>query len=330
MTYPTLTVYLLFGLFAAVIILVAVKKTARRIRKNARKGLDVCWSIGYRHLPNPFELDLADSIPTFSKLQISEPVQTVADPFLIRSDNNRLYLFHEVVYKTENRGKIAVSIFDPDNNRWEYQGVVIDEPFHLSYPYVFCADGSYYMIPESKAAKSVRLYAATDFPMKWELIKPIIENRKLVDPSLVYFEGKYYLFANRKKRLYLYHTENLTGPWTLHPKSPVRRGNYARCGGRIFQYNAQLFRPAQNLSTGYGTSMRIFRIRKLSDKQYAEEPVGKGEFLHPFGNTWARFGMHHFEVLKFSENDYFTVFDGKGVPIAPQSPPNKNNQLPVK
>lgn len=329
MTYPILTIYVLSGFLAAVIILIAAKKTAKRIRKNARKGLDVCWSVGYRRVPSPFELDLADSIPTFNKFQICEPVQTVADPFLIRSDN-RLYLFHEVVYKTEDRGKIAVSVFDPESNRWEYQGVVIDEPFHLSYPYVFYAEGSYYMIPESKAAKSVRLYAATEFPMKWELVKPIIENRKLVDPSIIYFNGRYYLFANRKKRLYLYYSNDLTGQWRLHPKSPVRRGNYARCGGRIFQYKAELFRPAQNLSKGYGTSMRIFKITKLSDKQFAEKPVGKEEFLRPFGNTWARFGMHHFDVMKLSENDYFTVFDGKGVPVAPQSPSNKNSQPPLK
>ena len=329
MTYSTLTIYGLFGFLAVGIILVAARKTARRIRNNIRKGLDACWSIGYRRALNPFEFDFADSIPTFSRLQIREPVQTVADPFLIRSDDNRLYLFHEVVYKTADRGKIAVSIFDPENNRWEYQGVVLDEPFHLSYPYVFYADGGYYMIPESKAAKSVRLYTATEFPMKWELVKPIIINQKLVDPSIVYFNGRYYLFANRKKRLYLYYSSSLTGQWTLHPKSPVRRGNYARCGGRIFQYNSELFRPAQNLAKGYGTSMRFFKITKLSDKQFAEKTVGKTDFLRPFLHTWARFGMHHFDVVKFSENDYFTVFDGKGVPVAQQFPQNKDSKPPV-
>ena len=40
--------------------------------------------------------------------------------------------------------------------------IVLAEPFHLSYPYVFEWQGSHYMIPESGAAKSVRLYRASE------------------------------------------------------------------------------------------------------------------------------------------------------------------------
>lgn len=322
MTNLMILLYILCGLAGVIIVVVSIRKTAKRIRKNAQKGLDVCWSIGYRHLPHPFKFDFVDGIPTYNKFQIRVPAETVADPFLVRDDDT-LYLFHEIVFEGGDRGKIAVSVFDPGNNRWEYQGVVIDEPFHLSYPYVFSADGRYYMIPESKAAKSVRLYVATEFPMKWELVKPVIENRKLVDPSVVFFEGKYYLFANRKKRLYLFYADDVTGEWIPHPKSPVRRGNYSRCAGRIIQYRGALFRPAQEQSKGYGNSMRIFRIRKLSKSEYRETPVSKENFLRPFGKTWARFGMHHFDVLQYSEGDYFAVFDGKGVPVPPKSPQKK-------
>lgn len=316
MTDILIFIYILCGLATAVGVIVAARKITKKIRKNAQKKLDVCWSIGYRRLSHPFKFDFIDGIPTFNKFQISEPAEAVADPFLIRSAHN-LYLFHEIILKGAC-GKIGVSVFEPESNRWEYKGIAIEEPFHLSYPYVFYADGRYYMIPESKASKSVRLYTATEFPMKWELVKPIIENRKLVDPSIVFFEGKYYLFANRKKRLYLYYAEDVAGKWTPHPKSPVRRGNYSRCAGRIIQYKKDLFRPAQEQSKGYGNSMRIFKIQKLSDKEYRETPVGRDDLLHPFGKTWARFGMHHFDVLEFSKNDYFVVFDGKGVPVPPK------------
>ncbi|MFP3999207.1 MAG: hypothetical protein ACLFUN_05125 [Desulfobacterales bacterium] len=315
MSNPMILVYILCSLLGAAIIIILPKKITKRIRKNARKKLNACWSIGYLRLTKPFELDLTEEIPAYNKFNIGVPAETLADPFVINSGNNGVYLFHEVVFTGESLGKIAVSALDAENNQWEYKGVIIDEPFHLSYPYVFYAAGGYYMIPETKAAKSVRLYKAIDFPMKWRFVKSIIKNRKLVDPSIVCFEGKYYLFANRKKRLYLYHANNLTGPWFQHRKSPVRWGNYSRCAGRIIEYKGEIFRPAQELSKGYGNSMRFFRILRLSDKDYREEPAGRADFLHPFGNTWARFGMHHYDVLKLADNDYFAVFDGKGVPV---------------
>ncbi|MCF8111172.1 MAG: hypothetical protein K9J85_06750 [Desulfobacteraceae bacterium] len=310
-------VYILCGLSGAGFIFIALRKTAKLLRKNAQKKVNACWSIGYMRLNNPFEPDLTEDMPSYNKFNINESAEALADPFVICSGDKHIYLFHEIVLKGVPPGKIAVSVFDQKNNRWEYKGVVIDEPFHLSYPYVFYANENYYMIPETKAAKSVRLYKAIEFPLKWRFVKSIIKDRKLVDPSIVWFEGKFYLFANRKKRLYLYYAGDLTGQWAPHPKSPVRRGNYARCAGRIIEYKGELFRPAQELSKGYGNSMRFFRIRRLSDKEYREEPAGRGDFLHPFGNTWARFGMHHYDVLKLAENDYFAVFDGKGVPVLP-------------
>ncbi|MFW6052484.1 MAG: glucosamine inositolphosphorylceramide transferase family protein [Desulfosalsimonas sp.] len=311
-------VYILGGLAGAFIITAAARKAARQNRKNAIKKLNACWSIGYLSLKHPFKLDLSENIPTYNKFHFTEPVKTLADPFLILADDGTPYMFYEIVFQGASNGKIAVSVFDPENNQWRYKGVIIDEPFHLSYPYVFYAEGTYYMVPETKAAKSVRLYAATEFPLKWEFVKTIIKDRKLVDPCIVYFKGKYYLFANRKKRLYLYCADDLTGNWAPHPKSPVRRGNYSRCAGRILCFNGEMFRPAQELSKGYGNSMRIFKIRELSEQKYSETPLGKGDFLYPFGGTWARFGMHHFDAVKISEKNYFAVFDGKGVPVAPQ------------
>lgn len=302
------------GLLGGLALFVVQKKIIKRIRKRTRKNLNACWSIGYRRLMHPLQCDITEDILTYNKFQISQATETIADPFLIPDNNNSIYLFHEIVFQGETLGKIAVSVFHPDKNRWEYKGVVIDEPFHLSYPYVFYTHGSYYMIPESKAARSVRLYTAIEFPMHWELVKPLIPDRKLVDPSIISSQGKHYLFANRKKRLYLYYASNLLGNWTLHPKSPVRWGNYSRCAGRIFEHHGELFRPAQELSKGYGNSMRMFKIQKLSEREYKEIPVGDGDFLHPFGNSWARFGMHHYDVLKIAENEYLAVFDGKGLP----------------
>ena len=43
---------------------------------------------------------------------------------------------------------------------WEYRQIVIDEPYDLSYPYIFQWQDEYYMIPEAHTETSVRLYRA--------------------------------------------------------------------------------------------------------------------------------------------------------------------------
>ena len=62
-------------------------------------------------------------------------------------------------------GDIGLAVSD-DGINWSYKQIVLDEPFHMSYPYVFKWQEDFYMIPESQEANSVRLYRALDFPTK--------------------------------------------------------------------------------------------------------------------------------------------------------------------
>ena len=57
-------------------------------------------------------------------------------------------LFFEVYNNDTKQGDLAVAT-SKNTWIWDYQKVIIDEPFHLSYPYVFKADDEYYLIPES-------------------------------------------------------------------------------------------------------------------------------------------------------------------------------------
>ena len=60
-----------------------------------------------------------------------------------------------------DKGSIGVSVHDERHDAWHFRSIVLDEPFHLSYPYVFDHESETYMIPEAKGSNSVRLYRAT-------------------------------------------------------------------------------------------------------------------------------------------------------------------------
>ena len=63
----------------------------------------------------------------------------VADPFMLIV-NSIYYMFFEVFNKESNHGDIGLAISN-DGKKWIYQQIVLDEQFHLSYPYVFIYQG---------------------------------------------------------------------------------------------------------------------------------------------------------------------------------------------
>ncbi|NIR67375.1 MAG: hypothetical protein GWO10_27260, partial [candidate division Zixibacteria bacterium] len=71
---------------------------------------------------------------------------------------------------------------------WKYQQVILDETFHLSYPYVFKWQDEFYMIPETFETDSIRLYRASNFPNEWEFVETLVDGKDFVDPSIVFFE----------------------------------------------------------------------------------------------------------------------------------------------
>src|SRR6185436_11390439 len=141
----------------------------------------------------------------------------VADPFMIKVGQT-WHMFFEVMNAQTNRGEIGLAVSD-DGLVWRYSRIVLSEPFHLSYPYVFCLDGEYYMIPESHKADSTSLYRGDPFPVKWSLVGNIMKGA-WVDSSIVSFGGTWWMFAtpawSRSSRLDLFHADSPGGPWLAH------------------------------------------------------------------------------------------------------------------
>jgi hypothetical protein len=304
---------LLMGITLLLVVAVSGYLINRALKKKRRKKQQrhSYWSIAYQVTNSPEEIN-PETASVYGMDKMPLGTAGIADPFLLEH-GEKIYLFYELILKSEPAAKIAVSVYDPDNQRWDFHSIVLEEPFHLSYPHVFKHDSEIYMIPESKSAQSVRLYRSVDFPSKWKLERTLIPNRKYVDSSIFYWKDHFFLFTTRKRKLYLYYSKSLAGAWSLHPKAPVKRWNYARCAGRIFEHNGKLFRFAQEQAKGYGMGVRLYEILELSTEYYKETAVDNDLFLQPFGDDWAQHGMHHVDIVRLADNSYLSVFDGKGI-----------------
>lgn len=197
--------------------------------------------------------------------------QWIADPFLFE-DNGRHFLFVEQYFNRLNRAGLGVyEIVDgkPINNN-----VIIDNPYHMSYPCVFKYKGNYWMIPESSSNQSLNLYKASEFPLKWELEKTLIEGRRVVDTTVFVKGNDIYLLSYEKVsegwQLLSYKLDMNTT--TLSKISEIfYKTNIGRPAGRLFEIDGKLYRPAQNCSTKYGESLFIYEVTELSDNSYAEQ-----------------------------------------------------------
>jgi len=215
-----------------------------------------------------------------------------ADPFVWMHDD-RYYIFIEEVLYSTYRGRIVCLALDKDMNILSNQ-VVLERPYHLSYPFLFKHEGQLYMVPETKENNGVELYRCTHFPDQWEFVKTLIDNVRARDATLLEASGKWWLFTNIQEtgglswdNLHLYYTDRpISGQWTPHPHNPIVKDIHsARPAGRIFSYDNTLIRPSQDCSVRYGYAINFNRIATLTETDYVEtterafKPPDKGRFL---------------------------------------------------
>nr|MCU0490990.1 hypothetical protein [Chloroflexaceae bacterium] len=197
------------------------------------------WAIGMAAGPNPWQLAPAPTNPVLTREDVTDARAVfVADPFL-HFFNGQWHMFFEVMNWHSGRGEIGLATSN-DGLAWRYQQIVLAEPFHLSYPYVFAWRGHVYMMPECYQAGGVRLYQAESFPTGWRHVATLLEGPYFADCSPFHHGGRWWMlsevsagFACDTLRLYM--ADELTGPWREHPRSPIVSGDplTARPAGRV-------------------------------------------------------------------------------------------------
>lgn len=291
------------------------------------RTLAVRFGIRWQHQRQPYEdpwfvlirqdRDLLDperpDIPRFQALTASAALGTQiwADPCCVE-DGDRKLIFVEECTPDARIAHIAC-LEVPEQGPVRRLGVVLDRPYHLSFPQVFRWEGNWYMTVESGQARCVTLYRAQGFPMMWQPVGDLLKGRHCVDPVLHHHEGRWYLFVNVAEsggstwdELFLFVADTLNGPYVPHPANPivadVRR---ARPAGRLFQHEGRLIRPAQDCAASYGAAIVFNEVLALSPTCYAERPLGR------LDASWAKGldGCH-----TYSASGGMEVLDARGVP----------------
>lgn len=205
----------------------------------------------------------------------------LADPFVFEHSGSN-YIFVEDFFFKENIGRI--SAIKVDGDKYEFLDVVLEEEFHLSFPFVFKEDDEIYMIPESHKNSDIRLYRCLEFPNKWELDQVLMSDVSAADTMLIKKQDTWFMLTNicssgiedHQSELHIFYSENLkSNTW-----EPIASGNpvifdplKARNGG-LFYNNENIYRVNQvHGQADYGKSFSVNEIVLLSKNEYIEKEV---------------------------------------------------------
>ncbi|MBV9398396.1 MAG: hypothetical protein JO062_10485 [Bryobacterales bacterium] len=264
----------------------AVRYVRARIRREgAPREWFILWHYGDGRM-------LPDRRPNDWREFTGFPEHEAADPFPCAWAGKE-YLFYEDVVPPNGHGRLAVVPFEngcPGTPR-----VILEKPYHLSYPCVFEHEGQMWMIPESAENNTVELYRAKNFPFEWTREAALAEDVSFVDTTPVVKGGQWFFFTTSSLpggvlASFLFSAET-NGPWILHPCNPVSLSpDNSRGAGRILERDGGLIRPVQDCALGYGYAIRINQILELTSERFSEKQIAR---ILP---TWRRsiVGTHTF------------------------------------
>src|SRR5688572_21417557 len=233
------------------------------------------WTLAYR-----FRTSATDPNNSFYRFNHLTPPKDKfwADPFPVKHDGKYFVFFEEYLY-AEDRAHISVMELTKSGPTKPVP--VLKRDYHLSYPFVFEWNNRYFMIPESAANRAVELYVCESFPGEWKLETKLFEGVPARDATLLEIDGLWWMFVaiadtDSSDELHLYYSSTPLGPWTPHKKNPVKSDvRNSRPAGRLFYWNGDLYRPAQDSSQRYGYAMTINRVLRLTPEEFVEQEVSK-------------------------------------------------------
>ena len=208
------------------------------------------------------------------------PNAFLADPFTITVAGTTYLFVEEFPFDTR---KGVISAYRLIGTRAQRIGVVLEEPWHLSFPFVFEHGGEVYMVPEGGGGRSVKLYKAASFPSGWTEVKTLLADVPAVDTTIFQHDSRWWMLTSiqgegpglNNAELHAFYADDPLGEWTPHAQNPVvMDATKGRNGGFVRDSEGRPHRVSQTPGfTFYGAGSAVHRIDELTPELYRETPV---------------------------------------------------------
>ncbi|SON54805.1 hypothetical protein HDIA_1264 [Hartmannibacter diazotrophicus] len=275
---------------------------ARHIAASAvREAYRLCchaphWRIGWRMNDGDGVLDRGDLMgPRWNVL--SDPGDHFyADPVPVTWQGKTVLFFEDLDHRV-GKGIISAVELD-DKGPVGPVRPVLEDPWHLSYPFMIEHGGALYMIPETGGNRDVALYRCVSFPDRWERCAVLLDNIVAADVTIIRHGGRMWMFCATwddsggwSDCLSIFHAPDLFGPWTPLAGNPVLIDrDTARPAGDMVLREGKIWRPVQDCSGGYGSALGVMEVTRLDEGGFEQilrhhvrpGPLWPGRKLHTY------------------------------------------------
>jgi hypothetical protein len=278
-----------------------LRRSAKEVARAAvRAAYRLCchgshWRVGWRFVEPGGDVWTRRDLSGQRWNVLADPVDHFyADPFPLSRQGRDYLFFEDLDHKTE-KGIISMVAFD-ETGRPGPAVPVLEEPWHLSYPFLIERGGELFMIPESSANRDITLYRAVEFPLRWQRHAVLVEGVEAADATIVEHDGLLFLFAvvrdgvgGYSDTLAIWSAADLFGPWQPHAGNPVLVDDRtARPAGNFVRRDGALYRPVQDCRNAYGGALGFMKVTRLDREGFAQE----GEGSISGGPSWPGKRLH--------------------------------------
>lgn len=216
-----------------------------------------------------------------------------ADPFVLEVYDDEIHVLVEEKPFGQDKGVITLLKIDRHDFSLKSKRVVLELPTHLSFPCVLRKNDKIYIYPESAKSEKLNIY---EYNTKTETVtfyKTICDD-VIWDSCITDLFGEKMLFtsANNDMILDVYKWDEVKErflPW----KQVVSDNKNMRMGGQLFEYKGEVYYPAQDCNSGYGSAVQIKKVM-YKNHEFSFEIIKRITSPH----SKMKLGLHTLNVYK--------------------------------
>ncbi len=205
-----------------------------------------------------------------------------ADPFILDVNENFIYLLVEAMKVANPKGIIAKLTIDRQTLTIVDVHVILDEPWHLSFPNIMRKDNRIFVYPESASSGKLYLYELLRDSQGKEYLNKVdtLCDDIIWDTDINDLFGQKLLFTAHQNNHYLdiYYWNDSIKRYEYSTSLHSERQNM-RLAGALFSLNNKTYIPTQISGYTYGQAVEIQEISK--NDTWAIKPLR--QIKPPFG-----------------------------------------------
>ena len=250
------------------------------------------WDLGF--ISNSMDSILSGEEPSIQHVKSQYRDRWFADPFILDYNDEEIILLVEDYSDSDKKGKISKLVIDRKSMKLKDVKIILELDTHLSFPAIIRYEGRVFIYPENSDAGGLWLY---EYDIDKDECKKVsqLSDEPLTDAVLTERFGRKQIFSTKEPNpnesfLGIYDWDETCGNYILKQEVCFQE-KIARNAGDFFEFEGNLYRPAQECNQMYGHAISI---QKIEEKDGAFQMKDVRRILPPKG----AFGIHTFNTYK--------------------------------